>query len=421
MCFQIKKYVGVIVLLIALCLAGCAQETTSVETVHIQRHTESVEQIEVEKNELEETEEKQQKITLMMIGDNLLHPSVVRTGYKEDGSRDYSHLFEPIKAYLDYADIKMINQETIFGGNDRAFTGFPNFNSPTEVGDAIAKAGFNVVLHASNHTADQQISGLLHCVEFWKKYPEILVTGMFGDVADENEDIGIVEIDGVTFAILNYTYGPNSSTLGRSLQGHLGMLCAWNEKTGVIDFTTIHPDVLTDIKKAEQMADVVIVCPHWGAEYTTVPTRYQEEFAMQMTEAGADVIIGTHPHVVQPVEWIESENGNRALCYYSLGNYVSGQDRALSMLEAMAWVTFGVEEGQVVLLEEETGVIPMVCHYQHGPRNHQVYFLDDYTAELANSHGVRQFGAYLSYEDLLKWTDEILGDWVLDSKNVFPK
>ena len=419
--FQTKKYVCVIFFLLIFCLTGCVQQSVKEENIQVQMHKEILDEIEAEQIQLEETEEKQQKITLMMIGDNLLHPSVVRSGYKEDGSRNYSHLFAPIKEYLDYADIKIINQETIFGGNDREFTGFPNFNSPTEVGDAVAEAGFNVVLHASNHTADQQISGLLHCVEFWKKYPDVLVAGMFGEEDEENQDIKVLEIDGVSFAILNYTYGPNSSTLGKSLRGHLGMLCAWNEKTGTIDFKTIHPDVLTDIQKAEQMADVVIVCPHWGAEYKTVPTRYQQEFAMQMTEAGADVIIGTHPHVVQPVEWIESENGNRALCYYSLGNYVSGQDKAISMLEAMAWVTFVVDEGEVVLLEEETGVLPMVCHYQNGPRNHQVYFLDDYTADLAKTHGVRQFGAYLSYEDLLKWTDEILGEWVLDSKNIFPK
>ncbi len=403
------------VLFLMFCLVGCSIGT-GIENEKI--HTEIEDVIEVVETETEETE---QKITLMMIGDNLLHPSVIRTGYQEDGSRNYAHLFEPIKEYLNCSDIKIINQETIFGGNDREFTGFPYFNSPTEVGDAIVEAGFNVVLHASNHTADQKLSGMLHCIEYWKQYPEMLVVGMYENEENNNHDIGLLEIEGVTFAILNYTYGPNFPMIETSIQGHLGMLCDWDTNTGVIDFTKIHPNVLTDIQKAKEVADVVIVCPHWGAEYITTPTTYQKDFALQMTEAGADVIIGTHPHVVQPIEWIESTNGNRALCYYSLGNYVSGQDQALSMLEAMAWITFLVEEDGIVIVEEQTGVIPMVCHYENGPRNHQVYLLDDYTEELASNHGVRQFGSYLSYEDLLKWSNEILGEWVLDGKNVFPK
>lgn len=398
-------------LILLLCFTGCSAEASKDVGVNEQNYT-GTDVIETEEIETEK------KITLMMLGDNLFHPSVVRTGYMEDGTRNYSHLFEPLEEHLAYAEIKMINQETIFGGNEREFTGFPYFNTPTEVGDAIVEAGFNVVLHASNHTADQGISGLLHCAEFWKKYPQVLVTGMFENENEENQDIGLLEMDGVTFAILNYTYGPNIPSIESSIQGHLGMLCDWDETTGNIDFTTLHPDVLTDIQKAEQMADVVIVCPHWGAEYTTTPTSYQEKFALQMTEAGADLIIGTHPHVVQPVEWIESENGNRALCYYSLGNYVSGQDRALSMFEAMAWVTFLVEEDGVSILEEETGAIPLVCHYETGPKNHQIYFLDDYTEELANSHGVRQFGDVLYYTDLISWKEEILGEWALDSKEV---
>lgn len=411
---RIKRFVCVL-LVVMLCFMGCSAKTGSDMT---ENDISTEEQVGI--TEIEETEQEAsvKKITLMMLGDNLLHPSVVRTGYMEDGSRNYSHLFAPIKEHLDYADIKMINQETIFGGNDREFTGFPYFNSPTEVGDAIAEAGFNVVLHASNHTADQQISGLLHCVDFWKQYPEILVTGMYENVDEENQDIGLLEIEGVTFAVLNYTYGPNFPSIDSSIQGHLGMLCDWDESTGNIDFTTIHPDVLADIETAEQLADVVIVCPHWGAEYITTPTSYQKEFAVQMTEAGADLIIGTHPHVIQPVEWIESENGNRALCYYSLGNYISGQDKAESMLEAMAWVTFLVEDEDVVILEEETGAIPMVCHYQAGPRNHQVYFLDDYNADLAAAHGIKQFGVNFSYADLLTWSDEILGEWGLDSDEV---
>ena len=301
------------------------------------------------------------------------------------------------------------------------FSGFPYFNSPTEVGDAIAKAGFNVVLQASNHSADQGIQGINNCINFWSKYPDVLMTGIFKKANETNQDIGLIEVDGVTFAILNYTYSPNLTALPKEIQGHLAMLCDWNKSTGAINFTKLHPDVLTDIATAKEMADVVIVCPHWGTEYTFVPSSYQKKFAQQMTEAGADLIIGTHPHVIQPVEWIKVENGNQALCFYSLGNYVSTQQDPKCMLEAMAWVTFVVEDDEVKILAEETGAIPMVCQYTSGPvRLEQVYFLDEYTKELAKSHGIHAFnGADYTLENLQLWAREVLGDWMLFSDTVF--
>ena len=356
-------------------------------------------------------------ITLMAVGDNLMHMGVVHTGKQEDGSLDYSCLYEGISAFLEKADIKIINQETILGGNERGFSGYPYFNSPTEVGDAIAKAGFNVVLHASNHAADQGVEGLVSCAQFWDKYPEILMTGIHADKEKAGE-IPLLTIDDVTFAILNYTYGPNMEILPKSLEGHLELLCACDPATNQIDFTTLNSKVIADIEKAKELADIVIVCPHWGTEYVTKPSSYQQKFAMQMTEAGADLIIGTHPHVVQPVEWITSENGNRALCYYSLGNYVSTQKGGPSMLEAMSWVTFHVDEDGVSISEDKTGIIPMVCHYTSGPvRIENIYLLEDYTAEQAASHGIRSYGGVnLTLEDLNSWSEEILGDWVL-SKN----
>lgn len=354
-------------------------------------------------------------ITLMAVGDNLMHLGVVASGKQEDGTYDFSMLFQGISPFLNAADIRIINQETVMGGNSRDFSGFPYFNSPTEVGDAIADAGFNVVLQASNHTADQKLDGLLYCADFWKnKHPEVLVTGIHED-ASQADDIPLLTIDDVTFAILNYTYGANTETLPLDLLGHLNLLCAVNEKNGQMDFTTLNPQVLEDISRAKELADIVIVCPHWGTEYSSKISSYQEKWALEMTEAGADVIIGTHPHVVEPVEWITAENGNESLCYYSLGNYVSTQKNALSMLEGMAWLTFHVAEDGVSIERKTTGVIPLVCQYTSGPvRFENVYLLEEYTEELAASHGIRNYaGVVLHLEDLQKWSDEILGDFVL--------
>lgn len=351
-------------------------------------------------------------ITLMAVGDDLLHMGIVKTGTQEDGSLNYDFLFESISDMLENADVKIINQETILGGNDRGFSGFPRFNSPTEVGDAIAAAGFNVVLQASNHSADQGVDGLLSCAAFWKTHPEVLVTGIY-ETEEEVEELPLITVDDVTFAVLNYTYSPNSETIPSSVVGHLNFLCSYNDRNR-LDFTTLNPQVLSDIERAKEVADIVIVCPHWGTEYSTKPSKYQKEFAMQMAEAGADLIIGTHPHVIQPVEWVEAENGNRALCFYSLGNYVSTQKNAQSMLEAMAWVTFHVAEDGISITSEKTGAIPMVCQYNNRVRFENVYFLENYTAEFASSHGIRSYGGVtLSLDDLTKWSNEILGEWML--------
>ncbi|MCH5344380.1 MAG: CapA family protein [Acetatifactor sp.] len=357
-------------------------------------------------------------ITLMALGDNLMHMGVVRTGKQNDGSYDFSFLFQNISEYIKKADIRMINQETIFGGDQIGFSGYPYFNSPTEVGDAIAAAGFNVVLHATNHAADQGIDGLKNCVSFWEQYPDILVAGISGD--EQPEEIPLLAIDDVTFAILNYTYGPNAATVDQSLRGHLNTLCDCNPKTGAIDFTTLNPKVIQDIREAKFKADIVIVCPHWGTEYVTAPSRYQKAFAEEMAAAGADLIIGTHPHVPQPVEWITSEDGHKTLCYYSLGNYVSTQKDALCMLEEMAWVRFRVTEDQVFIDEDSSGVLPLVCHYTSGPvRLGGVYPLEDYTEELARKHGIWNYGGVaLHMEDLQQKCDEILGDMILSKSDI---
>ena len=361
--------------------------------------------------------EEEYDITLMAIGDNLLHMGIVGTGKRADGTRNYDFLFEGISDLLDSADVKIINQETIFGGNEKGFSGFPKFNSPSEAGDAIAAAGFNVVLQSSNHTADQGLDGMKNCLDFWGNYPEVLVAGLHEPYADQSPSsrIPLIEAGGKTFAILNYTYGPNAASISKAYAERMDILCAVDGKSGMIDFTTLNQQVLADIAEADKLADVVIVCPHWGTEYQTKQSTYQETFALQMAQAGADVIIGTHPHVVQPIEWVEAENGNRALCYYSLGNYVSTQRDGISMLEGLAWVTFRATKDGVSIAEDKTGVIPLVCQYTSGPvRFKNVYLLEEYTEELAQSHGIIQYGG-ISFHlaDLQKWSGEIFGDWVI--------
>lgn len=373
-----------------------------------------------------EPEFEEYDIHLMAIGDNLMHMGIVNTGRQNDGTYNYDFLFENIADFLDVSDIKIINQETPLAGNHLGFSGYPLFNSPTEVGDAIANAGFNVVLSATNHSADQGIDGMDHIVSYWKSHPEVLVVGLHEPIDEANTTtnprIGLLEVKDVTFAVLNYTYGPNYGSVPTSVSSRMDILCATQPNSIALDYTKINPQVLDDIKEAKMLADFVIVCPHWGTEYALSPSSYQESFAIQMTEAGADVIIGTHPHVPQPITTITTENGNTSLCYYSLGNYVSTQQNGPSMLEEMAWVSFHVTEDGPSLNIEKSGVVPLVCQYRSGPlRLDNVYLLEDYTEELASVHGIRNWGGIpFHLSDLQKWSSEIIGDWALSKESILP-
>ena len=357
------------------------------------------------------------RVTLMALGDDLLHMGIVGSGRQADGSYNFDFLFEDLAEFIELADISVINQETIFGGNELGFSGYPRFNSPEEVGDAIVNAGFNVVLQATNHTADQKLEGMENCIAYWKEHPEVLMAGLhdpYDEAATAPDRVRTLTVNDITFAILNYTYGPNAEILPSYTKTRLDILCDWDKKSGRINFTRLNPQVIEDITAAKELADVVIVFPHWGVEYATTPSRYQKEWALQMAEAGADLIIGTHPHVIQPVEWITTQDGSETLCYYSLGNYVSTQKDPISMLENMAWVTFQATQDGVVIDREATGSIPLVCQYKAGPlRFDAVYLLEEYSQELADTHGIRSWGPHnLYYDELRQWADEILGDSV---------
>ena len=368
----------------------------------------------------------QPRVTLMALGDDLLHNGIVKEGKQADGSYNYDFLFNGLTDLIETADISVINQETILGGSEFPFQGYPTFNSPNEVGDAIIKAGFDVVLHATNHTLDQGEKGLNNCIAYWKSHPEILMVGIhepYGTTESEDgsvipsspkDHVQLLTKNGITFAILNYSYGTNLATVPAYARDKMNMLCYYDPSSGKLDFTKMREEVLEDIAAADEMADIVIVFPHWGVEYVTDPTIYEKQFAQQMTQAGADLIIGTHPHVTQPVQWIEADNGNKALCYYSLGNYVSTQKDPITMLENMAWVTFLRTEDGVIIDSEGTGSIPIVCHYVYNPlRLERVYLLEEYSQELADKHGILPWGGQkLNYQDLKKWSKEILGDSV---------
>lgn len=227
---------------LSACSTGSTRQTSSQDLSEATQASSS--QVPVSSAEPEQPKE----VSLLMIGDDLLHEAVMDSGLQADGSYNYDHLFAHIQEDIDAADIAVINQETILGGAEFGYTGYPMFNSPQEVGDAIAKAGFDVVLHATNHTMDKKYKGVQNTLDFWKKYPEIEVLGIHESAADQAK-IPVIEKNGIAIAMLNYTYGLNGLKLPE-------------DKPWLVDL--IDKDrMASDIERAKDIADLVVVFPHW--------------------------------------------------------------------------------------------------------------------------------------------------------------
>jgi len=312
-------------------------------------------------------------ITLVMVGDMLMHMPVNRSGIKSDGDIDFSHLFTYTKRFISDADIALVNQEVILGGEELGISGYPMFNTYFEVGDAIADAGFDVVLHATNHAVDRGKEGLLNCMSYWENhYPEIAYLGIHGE-ADEQDEIYVYEKNGIRISFLNYTYGTNGLPLPSDMPYAVNLM----DKEKMAD----------DIKKANEISDFIVVCPHWGTEYVLKASAYQKDFAQFFLENGVDLVIGTHPHVIEPVEILKDDFGNEMLVYYSLGNYVNStaseeNDIGKRMLGAMAEVTVTRDDqGNVVI--DSYDAHPIVTYVSANKKTISVFPMEMFNDELA--------------------------------------
>lgn len=330
-----------------------------------------------------EPAEKIEYINILTLGDNLLHMPVVNSGKQSDGTYKFGHLYENIRDYIKKADLAVIGQETPFGGSEFGYSGYPMFNSPSDMGKTLYEEGFNVILHASNHILDKGVKGAENTLDFWKAYPDVTVLGI-NENKEAKDKVVIREVKGAKLALLNYTYGTNGITLPYG-------------KEYLVNY--IDKDkIRSDAAYAEENADFTIAFMHWGTEYLMKPDASQEDLAKKMCEWGIDLVIGAHPHVIEPFEIIESENGNTMPVYYSLGNYVSRQKEAKNLLGALADVTLKFD-GEEVLIEK-CSFIPIVTHYNRACNEFLVYPLNEYSNELAAQHGVQQYGEKVSVE---KW------------------
>ena len=323
------------------------------------------------------TEQEPEIMQIVMVGDMLMHEKIIESGKQEDGTYNFDHLFTNVKDYISAADLAIVNQETIMGGSSFGYTGYPSFNTPYELADAEVKAGFDVLLLATNHTIDKGKKGVINCMDYLDStYPDLGYVGINRSQEAQDNNIYTYEENGITVAILNYTYGTNGIELPSDMPYIVNLLD--------------EDKVRSDIRKAEEIADFTIVCPHWGTEYKLEADSSQKYWANIFLEEGVDLVLGAHPHVIEPIEWLTDEEGHEMLVYYSLGNFINGTSSTghgvtNRMVGGIADVTIGRndETGEVEILSHSA--VPIVCHVAKGTE-YTVYYMEDYTEELASEN-----------------------------------
>lgn len=264
-------------------------------------------------------------VSLVMVGDNLIHSSIYKDAKRLAGGNgyDFKPIIEYIKEKVQNYDLAYYNQETVLGGSELGVSDYPTFNSPQEAGDAMLDAGFNLVSLATNHTMDRGEKAILASNEYWKKHEnEALAVGTYSSEEERNK-VQIREKNGIKYAMLSYTYGTNGISVPN---GKEYLVNVWPTNLSINDpsrdkeYQAYKEQVKKDIEAVRNQVDVLMVAMHWGVEYTHNPTEYEKDSAKFLADNNVDIVIGAHPHVIQPVTWIDD-----TLVIYSLGNFVSAQ------------------------------------------------------------------------------------------------
>lgn len=336
------------------------------------------------------------KVSFAAVGDNLIHVDIYKqaAARSTNGTYDFTLAYENVADYIAASDVSILNQETIISTEHEVDT-YPCFNSPAELGDEMLRIGFDVFNISTNHSLDKGESGLISTINYWKERKAI-TTGAY--LNEEDFVIPTQTVNGITFAYLGFTERTN----GLNLPADSEVVLVRASDEALLE---------AKIKQAKKMADAVIVNAHWGEEYTHEPTDAQRDLAQKLCDWGADVILGTHPHVIQPVEFLTAPDGRRTLVAYSLGNFISAQNRGPRMLGGMINFNIVRNNSSGAISIEDVKFSGVVTHYASDFSNIRVYMLKDYTEELANNHGV---GRYTS-EFSLSYLKEMLAD-VIDSK-----
>ena len=367
-------------LMVALLLSGCQRS--------VQPKQEPIE---------EEVVEADQKVRFLAVGDNLIHGLIYASGAQPDGTYQFDSMYARTADTIAAADIAYINQETICGGTELGLQSYPTFNSPYEILDSVAAAGFDWISTSSNHSMDVGEEGILSQLSHLEELPQLIQTGTNAS-ADEAKEYKVIEKNGVKIGLLSYTYGLNGFALPDGKEYLVNL----------IDEDRIREDM----KALNQISDVQVVSMHWGVEYQFEENEEQRALAQLLSDEGADVIIGTHPHVLQPMEVLKGEEGNETLVMYSLGNFVSAQDVNSRMLGGMAKWTLVYHPSDKSVSFKNICFEPTVMYFDPSGTDVQVYPLSEYTDDTGASHYLSAYGQDMSKQYFIDLVREIMGNTV---------
>lgn len=255
--------------------------------------------------------EQETSARIMANGDLLYHIPIYRTALKDDGSYDFHENFDYVKPWLKQADLVIGDFEGTVN-KDHYLAGYPLFNAPGEVMDAIKDAGYQVLDLAHNHILDSQIEGVFSTADAIEK-AGMTPIGVYTHEPREKAPIVIKEVNGIKVALLAYSYGFNGIEEYISKEDYDNHLSDLNEDK-----------MKAEIERAEKEADITVIMPQMGIEYQLEPTEEQKQLYHKMIDWGADIIFGGHPHVVEPAETVEKD-GDKKLIIYSMGNFISNQ------------------------------------------------------------------------------------------------
>lgn len=313
-------------------------------------------------------------VTFFAVGDVLFHTPLFSDCAEDISKCDFGYIFEAWRPDISAADIAVVNQETIFVPRASGYASYPSFGSPEEVGLAEIAAGFDVITHATNHTIDRGSSAVDYTLGFWAGKPAT-VLGIHATAASA-DSVTVIEKKGIRFGLVNFTYGLNGQKLPADrpyLVDLLDSAGAWTEK----------------VQSAERASDVTIAFMHFGTEYTELPSKDAVRFAEMAIDAGADILVCAHPHVLEPFGIYTTKAGNRALVYWSLGNFVSNQQQLSTNLGGAAkFAVKRVGRGKESRLEiSEATLEGSVTQQEIG--NYRAIPLSAYSDSLAELHRLK--------------------------------
>lgn len=340
------------------------------------------------------------KFTLAATGDILLHKRLYRTA-KTDFGFDFNPKFENTKHLFDLGDLTVANQESIIGGKEIGLSSFPDFNSPIEIGQTLKGLGVDIVSLANNHAFDKEEEGVLASLANWNKIGMPYV-GAYKSKEDA-ETLRVLEKNGLRVCFLSYTRGTN----GKKIPS--------NKKYLVDKF---HPDRMKSIKdkikniRNKNLADVIVVSMHYGKEYHLEPSADQKEVSADLSDAGADIIIGNHPHVLQPPAWIMNSRGKRSLAAYSLGNFYTGQEGLYRQIGGFFTVDIEKKSADSTMLTIDNPALKLTFVDSTQDKDFKMHLLEDIvnTREFIKTD-MGEFNSKEVYEEIkarmTKWMPEL--------------